>query len=324
MIVTRVIRDEGATSALRRTRERIREAIDDARFFSARHAPIVNVAPGGTGSRTGGVAVQLRARLRQEWAFRPVRLTDTVVAAKAIHFEGAGAVADVPYIVSLHDLTQVGNREFLNRAVAVTFASRYLRDRYQISGEIIAPGLCVAPASGVALAPSPARTRAIAFAGAVQAHKGGHLLPAIADALRKRGETLHVFGRGDGNLLRALRAMNNVRVHGYYQAGTLPRLLRRHGIGLVLVPSIVPEAFCLTISEAWAAGAAVAAFDIGAQGERIREQGGGWVVPLASGTEGLVEIIDRWAPVEIPKEIPTASDAARAYIGLYRRLGWLG
>jgi glycosyltransferase involved in cell wall biosynthesis len=318
MIVTRVIRDEGVASALRRTRERIREAIEDARFFSARHAPIVNVAPGGTGSRTGGVAVQLRARLRQEWAFRPVRLTDTVVAAKAIHFEGAGAFTELPYIVSLHDLTQLDNRDFLSRAVAVTFASHYLRDRYQMPGEIIAPGLCVAPA------PSPAQTRAIAFAGAVQPHKGGHLLPAIADALRKRGETLHVFGRGDGDLLSALRAMNNVKVHGYYPAGTLPLLLQRHGIGLVLVPSIVPEAFCLTISEAWAAGAAVAAFDIGAQGERIREQGGGWVVPLASGTEGMVEIIDRWAPVEIPKEIPTASDAARAYISLYRRLGWLG
>ncbi|HEX3108064.1 MAG TPA: hypothetical protein VHU41_03140, partial [Thermoanaerobaculia bacterium] len=86
MIVTRVIRDEGVASALRRTSERIREAIEDVRLFSARNAPIINVAPGGTGSRTGGVAVQLRARLRVEWEFRPVRLTDAVVSAKAIHF----------------------------------------------------------------------------------------------------------------------------------------------------------------------------------------------------------------------------------------------
>jgi len=318
MIVTRVIRDEGLASALRRTRERIAEASEDARFFSARDAPIVNVAPGGTGSRTGGVAVQLRARLRLECAFRPVRLMDTVVSAKAIHFEGAGAVAEVPYIVSLHDLTQLDNREFLTRAVALTFASRYLRDRYQLPGDIIAPGLSVVSA------PSPARTRGIAFGGAVQRHKGGDLLPAIADALWKRGETLHVFGRGDGDLLRALRAMKNVTVHGYYPAGTLPALLQRHGIGLVLVPSIVPEAFCLTISEAWAAGAAVAAFDIGAQGERIREQGGGWVAPIDSGAEGIVRIIDQWTPVAIPKETPTASDAARAYLDLYGRLGWLG
>ncbi|HEX3107659.1 MAG TPA: glycosyltransferase, partial [Thermoanaerobaculia bacterium] len=224
----------------------------------------------------------------------------------------------VPYIVSLHDLTQLDQDDFLSRAAAVTFSSPYLRDRYQMPGDIVAPGISVAPA------PSPARNRGIAFAGAVQRHKGGHLLPAIADALRKRGETLHVFGRGDGDLLRALRAKHNVKLHGYYRAGTLPLLLQRHGIGLMLVPSIVPEAFCLTISEAWAAGAAVAAFDVGAQGERIRQLGGGWVAPLASGTEGMVEIIDRWQPVEIPREIPTAADAARGYLDLYHRLGWLG
>jgi glycosyltransferase involved in cell wall biosynthesis len=118
--------------------------------------------------------------------------------------------------------------------------------------------------------------------------------------------------------------MENVKVHGYYRGGTLAPLLQRHGVGLVLVPSIVPEAFCLTISEAWAAGAAVAAFDVGAQGERIRKYGGGWVAPLDSGDEGMVQIIDRWAPTRIPTAIPTAEASARAYLGLYRRLGWLG
>ena len=322
MIVTRVIRDEGAASALRRTRERIRERFEDARFFSSEDASVVNVAPGGTGSRTGGVAVQLRARLRVERAYRAVRLSESMVPAKAIHFEGAGWVSETPYIVSVHDLTLLGNRELLARAAAIIFGSSYLRDRYGIPGEIIEPGLGVAPV--IPPATLPENGRAIAFAGAVQRHKGGHLLPDIAAALHKRGETLHVFGRGDGDLLRSLRAMKNVKVHGYYPAGTLPFLLRRHSIGLVLAPSVVPEAFCLTISEAWAAGAAVAAFDIGAQGERIRRQGGGWVAPLDSGAEGIIEIIDRWAPIPVPREIPLAEESARAYLDLYRRLGWLG
>ncbi|HEY2325366.1 MAG TPA: glycosyltransferase [Thermoanaerobaculia bacterium] len=318
MIVTRVIRDEGVASTLRRTRERIAEAIEDARFFSSANAPVINVAPGGTGSRTGGVAVQLRARLRVERAHRPVMLTDVPIPAKSIHFEGAGTVSDAPYIVSVHDLTQLENREFLSRAAAVVFASSYLRERYGVPGQVIEPGLSVAPAI------LPAKGSAIAFAGAVQRHKGGHLLPTIAKALHKRRETLHVFGRGDADLLRALRAMNNVKLHGYYPGGTLPSLLQRHGIGLVLVPSIVPEAFCLTISEAWAAGAAVGAFDIGAQGERIRRQGGGWVAPLESGAEGILQIIDRRAPIAIPHDFPRAEESARAYLDLYRRLGWLG
>jgi len=348
MIVTRVIRDEGFGSALRRARERFAEAIEDARFFSSKDAPIANVAPGGTGSRTGGVAVQLRARLPVEWTYRPVRLTDTIVPARAIHFEGAGSVVDVPYIVSVHDLTLLEQRELLTRAAAVVFASSYLRSRYQLPGEVIEPGLRGEPAA------SPAQGRAVAFAGAVQRHKGGHLLPDVAKALQKRGEVLHVFGRGDGDLLRALRAMKNVKLHGYYRAGTLPLLLRRHGAGLVLVPSVVPESFCLTISEAWAAGAAGSAFDIGAQGERIRQQGGGWVAPLDSGAEGIVQIVDRWFSL-VPSvardlgggmlaesasqparsladvrddigaaHIPRAEESAHAYIDLYRRLGWLG
>ena len=316
MIVTHVIRDEGFASALRRTRERIGEAIEDARFFSSKDAPIVNVAPGGTGSRTGGVAVQLRARLRVERLYRPVLLEPRAAGlGRRVHFEGAGAPVDVPYIVSVHDVTLLDRRSFLESAQAVVFASEYLRDRYQLPGEVIEPGLSVAPAI------LPANPRAIAFAGAVQRHKGGHLLPEIARSMKT---TLHVFGRGDADLLRALRAMENVRVHGYYEGGTLPSLLQRHGIGLVLIPSIVPEAFCLTMSEAWAAGAAVAAFDIGAQGERIRKFGGGWVAPLDSGAEGIIQIIDVWTPIPIPTAIPAAEQSARAYVDLYRRLGWLG
>ncbi|HEX3584154.1 MAG TPA: glycosyltransferase [Thermoanaerobaculia bacterium] len=319
MIVARVIRDEGAVSALLRTVERVRESIESARFFSAKNAPIMNVAPGGTGARTGGVAIQLRARLRVERLHRAVLLGPRASGlGPRVHFEGAGAVSKAPYIVSVHDLTLLEERAFLESASALVFASNYLRDRYQLAGDVIEPGLSVAPAI------LPANGSAIAFAGAVQPHKGGHLLPEIARELAKRGKTLHVFGRGDGDLIRPLRALKNVKVHGYYPAGTLPSLLRRHGIGLVLVPSIVPEAFCLTISEAWSAGAAVAAFDLGAQGERIRKHRGGWLAPLDSGADGIVRIIDQRSPIAIPTNIPTAEDSARAYLALYRRLGWLG
>jgi glycosyl transferase family 1 len=158
----------------------------------------------------------------------------------------------------------------------------------------------------------------------VQRHKGGHLLPEIARALQSRDVALHVFGRGDFDLLRALRKIPNVIVHGYYAGGTLPSLLERHGIGLVLIPSIVPEAFSLTMSEAWLAGAAVAAFDLGAQGERIREHSGGWLAPLDSGAAELLDIIDRWRSgtlaTHVPDAVPSAVDAARAHLELYR--GW--
>jgi hypothetical protein len=138
---------------------------------------------------------------------------------------------------------------------------------------------------------------------------------------------LHVFGGGDVDLLVELRRLGNVVVHGYYRAGSLPRLLERHRIGLVLLPSIVPEAYSLTLTETWVAGACAVGFDLGAFAERIRRNGGGFLAPLGSGAAGLVEIIDRWRldpscqDVEDPAATPLT--AATAIVELYRRCGAL-
>jgi len=47
-----------------------------------------------------------------------------------------------------------------------------------------------------------------------------------------------------------------------------------------LLPSVVPETWCHTLTEAWSAGLQVAAFDLGAQAERIRAGGRGFLLPL--------------------------------------------
>src|SRR5437899_2127432 len=104
-------------SALRRAEERVAEGIEDLTNRSSPDAAILNVAPGGTGARTGGVAVQLRARLREERALRAVAVSKSLPAgdARAIHLEGtSGApLADVlglidggvPVVVSVHDFS---------------------------------------------------------------------------------------------------------------------------------------------------------------------------------------------------------------------------
>jgi hypothetical protein len=137
---------------------------------------------------------------------------------------------------------------------------------------------------------------------------------------------LHVFGGGDVELLQTLRAQSNVIVHGYYRSGSLPSLLAGHGIGLVVLPSIVPESYGLTLTEAWRAGAAAATFDLGAPADRIRREGGGWLAPLESGTEGLDGIIERWLRGEkAPRvgRIPAPVEAARMHLDLYLRWGLL-
>jgi hypothetical protein len=215
-------------------------------------------------------------------------------------------------------------RQILASAKRVIFPSQFLLDQHreifsmpELAGVVIEPAVCVANRDprGVTAA------RAIAYAGSAKRHKGAHMLAEIA---QRTGAALHIFGGGDEDLMRELRHLSNVTVHGYYRSGELTSLLQKHGIGLVIVPSIWPETHCLVISEAWMAGAAVAAFDLGAQAERIRAHGGGWLAPLESGADGLAAIANQWLAGSItttpPRDNATPLDAARAHIELYRTI----
>jgi len=222
-------------------------------------------------------------------------------------------------------------RQILAAAKRVIFPSQFLLDQHRqlfslpaMAGVVIEPGIPgtagVSPAvlARINSGRDARAPRQIAYAGSAKRHKGAHLLAELAQ--RIGDTTLHIFGGGDEDLLRDVRRLPNVSVHGYYRVGELPSLLQRHGIGLVVVPSIWPEAHCLVISEAWLAGAAVVAFDLGAQAERIRAHGGGWLAPLASGAEGLAAIVEQWLAGSITAMIPRVSplDAARAHLDLYR------
>ncbi|MEA2337695.1 MAG: hypothetical protein QOE82_1702 [Thermoanaerobaculia bacterium] len=215
-------------------------------------------------------------------------------------------------------------RRLLASAKGIIFPSHFLIEKHRqlfslplLHAEVIEPAV---PIGGRI---RRGGSRSIAFAGAARHHKGAHLLPELA-RLTPDIE-MHIFGSGDEELLRAIRRAPNVRVHGYYRSGELPSLLARHGVGLVVLPSIWPEAYCLVLSEAWLAGAAVAAFDLGAQAERIRQHGGGWLAPLESGAAGLAAIVDDWKAGRIattpPRQISTPGDAARAIVDVYQRLG---
>jgi glycosyltransferase involved in cell wall biosynthesis len=214
----------------------------------------------------------------------------------------------------------------LETATRVIFPSHFLFEKHRelfslssLRASVIEPGV---PAE----APPPrASATEVAYAGSVKIHKGAHLLPEIIRQ-SKEGSRVHVFGGGDEQLFRQLRSSGNVTIHGYYRHGQLPVLLSRHRIGLVILPSIVPESYSLVMTEAHRAGAAVVAFDLGAPAERIRTGGGGWLAPLESGATGLAEIVRQWRDhrlsTTIPRSVFTPSDAAAAHVELYRELGF--
>lgn len=220
-------------------------------------------------------------------------------------------------------------RQLLQRARAVIFPSDFLFERHRelfsipdLRGHVIAPGsrrLAVPQGKG-------GRMR-VAYVGSVKRHKGAHLLPKVIDALADLEIEWHVFGGGDESMLRVLRNLPRVTVHGYYRSESLPSLLRRHEIDLGLLLSIWPESYCMTLSECWSAGVPVVAFAHGAPAERIERHGGGWLAALAEGAHGIAGLVRRWFSGEItttiPRDLSTPRDAALAHVGLYRGLGLL-
>lgn len=80
-----------------------------------------------------------------------------------------------------------------------------------------------------------------------------------------------------------------IRVYGAYENSNLPDILNNEGINLILMPSIVPETFSYTISEAIKLGLPIVAFDIGAQGARVRQYHLGKVVPLTATSSELLD-----------------------------------
>lgn len=111
-----------------------------------------------------------------------------------------------------------------------------------------------------------------------------------------------------------------------YKKEELSQLLQDNAIDVVCILPIWPETFCYTVSEAWMNGVPVLGTDMGAVGERIRESGGGWVVPADASAEDiyrkLLEIKAHPRELEEKKEIvrQIKRKSVAEMCGEYRRL----
>jgi GT2 family glycosyltransferase/glycosyltransferase involved in cell wall biosynthesis len=126
---------------------------------------------------------------------------------------------------------------------------------------------------------SPGRCR-VCVIGAIGVHKGYQVvLDCALDAVERRLPVDFVIV---GHTIddRQMLATGRVFVTGSYAPDEAVELIRAQQANLALLPSIFPETWCRTLTEAWRAGLKVAAFDIGAQAERIRRTGRGFVLPL--------------------------------------------
>ena len=63
----------------------------------------------------------------------------------------------------------------------------------------------------------------------------------------------------------------NIHYMGRYDVNKLNLIIEEQGISSVLFPSVCPETFSYTVSELIHAGIPIAAFNTGAQGEKVSE-----------------------------------------------------
>jgi len=108
--------------------------------------------------------------------------------------------------------------------------------------------------------------------GNIGRHKGGDLVAEVAAMAPPGTIEFHLLGTAPASLKA------HVVDHGPYPRGEFASRVAEIRPHLAAVLSLMPETWCHTLTECWAAGIPVLALDRGATGERLREHGGGWLL----------------------------------------------
>jgi glycosyltransferase involved in cell wall biosynthesis len=120
----------------------------------------------------------------------------------------------------------------------------------------------------------------ICVVGAISIEKGYEVLLACARDAAHRNLDLEFCLVGESCDDARLLATDRVRITGRYDEREAVQLIRAQRPQLGWLPSLWPETWCYALTYMWQAGLNAVAFDIGAQAERVRRTGRGWLYPL--------------------------------------------
>ena len=147
----------------------------------------------------------------------------------------------------------------------------------------------------VLIAPGP-QARRIAVVGGIGVAKGYEILLACALDAKQRSLPLEFLIAGSSSDDETLLETKRVFITGAYMPGAAESVIAGLHADLAFIPSIWPETWCFTLSEAWRAGLYTLAFDLGAQAERIRGTGRGALLPLGLPVSRVNDILLSWVP----------------------------
>ncbi len=144
------------------------------------------------------------------------------------------------------------------------------------------PPLFVAPPAERPMDASRKGPVRVVLIGAIGEHKGYRILLECARDALARGLDLEFVVVGYTENDSPLLELGNVFITGRYTEAAAVYLLQREQPELIWLPSVWPETWCYTLDYALASGLPVVAFDLGAIAERLRDEGQGELLALAS------------------------------------------
>jgi glycosyltransferase involved in cell wall biosynthesis len=172
--------------------------------------------------------------------------------------------------------------------------------------------------------------RHVAVLGAIGPEKGARLIDALADEIRNRSLPLRIVVVGFTDRARRWQSDDRtLTIHGSYGADELAALFERYRIDLVAFPTIWPETFSYTLSEAWRAGRPALVPPRGALAERVIATGAGWVMhgwpdvgamadQLVTITAESRELDERRALARAAAKMEASASAGAPYAGIAR------
>lgn len=108
----------------------------------------------------------------------------------------------------------------------------------------------------------------IGVIGNLMPSKGAEIIYRMSDLIKEKGLNARIVVIGpdmDGN------KNQDITIYGKYKREELPQLMKKYQVDVVFIASVWPETFSYTTEEAIQMGMKVAAFDLGAPGERLKK-----------------------------------------------------
>lgn len=123
----------------------------------------------------------------------------------------------------------------------------------------------------------------IGVVGQIGYHKGSNVVKELAQEIKDKKYPAEIVIIG---MIDSLCPVDIVTQTGTYKHDELPSLLEKHGVNIILFPSICPETFSYVVQEMMELGYPIASFDLGAPAERLRNYQDGFI--LSSKSAGIV------------------------------------